>query len=116
MNEKAATELSIIERIEDAIVEAVMEQELFNATIAKQMGKLWISGEAGIDLSPIARAVLRAMRDPTKEMIYDGNTGIDDCIDFYNYDSGSGYTVEPHAAYHTWQKMIDAALSTEAVG
>lgn len=57
-----------------------------------------------------ARAAVEALREPTKEMIFNGNSKIDDCIDFYNYDSGSGYTVEPHAARETWSAMIDAIL------
>jgi len=48
-------------------------------------------------------------KEPTKEMIYDGNTTIDDCIDFWNYDSGSGYCVEPHAAAACYRAMLTAA-------
>lgn len=48
-------------------------------------------------------------KEPTKEMIYDGNTTIDDCIDFWNYDSGSGYCVEPHAAAACYRTMLSAA-------
>jgi len=48
-------------------------------------------------------------KEPTKEMIYDGNTTIDDCIDFWNYDSGSGYCVEPHAAAACYRTMLSVA-------
>lgn len=48
-------------------------------------------------------------REPTKEMLLAGNDGIDDDINYWNYDSGSGYTVEPQAAYNVWARMIAAA-------
>ena len=83
---------SMIERIEDAIVDAVMEQELFNATIAKQMGKLWITGEAGIDRKAVAQAVILAMREPTEAMwLADG-------------------LVDHMHPTDAWEIMIDAAL------
>ncbi len=59
-----------------------------------------------------ARAAIDAMRSPSKEMIAAGNEKIDECIDFWNYDSGSGYSVEQHAAFETFNAMIDAALAT----
>lgn len=57
-----------------------------------------------------AEAAIRAMFEPTKQMIEDGNTEIDNCIDSWNYDSDSGYCVGSHAAHHTWKVMINAAL------
>lgn len=58
----------------------------------------------------LAVAAIEAMKEPTKQMIYEGNSKVSDCIDFWNYDSGAGYSVEPHAARDTWQTMIDEAL------
>jgi hypothetical protein len=57
-----------------------------------------------------AIAAIEAMREPTKEMVEPGYTAIHDCIDFYNYDSGAGYSVEPMAAADVWRAMIDSIL------
>jgi hypothetical protein len=56
-----------------------------------------------------ADAVLDALMEPTKEMILGGNNAIDEHIDFWNYDSGSGYAVESAAAVACLQAMILAA-------
>ena len=56
-----------------------------------------------------ADAVLDALMEPTKEMIIAGNDEIRDHIDFYDYDSGAGYSVEPQAAYACIRGMIKAA-------
>lgn len=45
--------------------------------------------------------------NPAKEMIESGNHKIDECIDFWNYDSGSGYSVGQSAAYDCWIEMIE---------
>lgn len=63
-----------------------------------------------------ARAAIQAMRGASKAMIMAGNDGIDDDIDRWNYDSGSGYSIEPQAAYNVWQRMIDAALAVPEEG
>ena len=57
-----------------------------------------------------ARAAIEAMREPTQEMVDVGYREIDDCIDFYNYDSDCGYDLGAFAPTSTWQAMIDAAL------
>jgi len=89
---------SMIEQIEDAIVDAVMDQELLNATIAKQMGKLWITGEAGIDLRAVVKAVLKAMREPTKTQL--------DAMEPWSRTTGHHEMV--------WKAGIDAALTWPA--
>ncbi|RWF44281.1 MAG: hypothetical protein EOS65_02580 [Mesorhizobium sp.] len=58
----------------------------------------------------LARAVIEAMREPTKEMVDVGYTEINNNIDSWNYDSGSGYAVDDIAPSATWRAMIDAAL------
>lgn len=58
-----------------------------------------------------ARAAIEAMRKPTPEMIEAGNYAIDEHIDFWNYDSGAGYSVGSTAAVAAINAMIDAALS-----
>lgn len=45
---------------------------------------------------------------PTKKMILVGNDKIDECIDFWNYDSCAGYSVETFAANRTFTEMISA--------
>lgn len=61
-------------------------------------------------MEALSRAAIGAMKLPTKKMIIDGNYEIDDHIDFYNYESGAGYPVEPQAAVACWSAMIDTAL------
>ncbi|MFN7609222.1 MAG: hypothetical protein ACK5PJ_07860 [Ralstonia sp.] len=55
---------------------------------------------AGVALMPVEAA---------KEMLLAGNDGIDDDIDFWNYDSGRGYSVEPQAAFNVWKRMLAAS-------
>ena len=57
-----------------------------------------------------ARAAIEAMREPTKEMVEAGYDAIHDAGDYYNYDSGSGYTVESFSGARVLRAMIDAAL------
>lgn len=62
----------------------------------------------------LARIALQALREPSKEMIEPGYSAMHDAVDYYNYDSGSGYTIEPSAPSDIWRAMIDAALSEGA--
>jgi hypothetical protein len=55
-----------------------------------------------------AAGVVLAPKEPIKEMLLAGNDGIDDDIDFWNYDSGCGYSVEPQAAFNVWKRMLAA--------
>lgn len=57
-----------------------------------------------------ALAAIEAMREPTKEMIEAGYGAIEDAVDFYNYDSDHGVTVEPFGGAMVLRAMIDAAL------
>ncbi len=63
----------------------------------------------------LARIAIKAMREPTKEMIVVGGDKIDDCLDS-NYDSnadGESYhynTMKPGSQTDVYQAMIDAAL------
>lgn len=59
----------------------------------------------------MARLALKAIREPSKEMIEPGYTAMDEAVDFYNYDSGAGYFIEPSGPADVWRAMIDAALS-----
>lgn len=64
----------------------------------------------------LARAAIKAtlehLRDnQSKEMIEVGNSEIDDCIDFWNYDSGAGYCVEQRAARTTMAAMLSQAIT-----
>lgn len=59
----------------------------------------------------LARTAIEAMREPTKEMIVAGNDKIDECIDFRNYDSDTGYEVGAEASFSAVNAMIDAALA-----
>jgi hypothetical protein len=58
-----------------------------------------------------ARAAIAAMREPSKEMVLAGYDKINENIDFWNYDSDTGYAVEDIATTETWHSMIDAALN-----
>lgn len=40
--------------------------------------------------------------------ISDANSKIDECIDFWNYESGAGYSVCQQAAVECWKVMIAA--------
>ena len=56
-----------------------------------------------------ARAALKAMREPTKEMIYDGDTVSEDAGDIYDPSGGCNHG-GPQCGYEVWQAMIDKAL------
>lgn len=80
----------------------------------EETGYLVVDGK--IDLQSITKAAIKAMREPSKEMIDAGYTEINNCIDHYCYDSGSGYTLEAFAPTSAWQTMIDAALNEQEKG
>lgn len=85
---------SMVERLCHSFFAELERQELLNATISLQGGKLWIEGSAGIDLKALIRANITAMREPTEGML--------NAVDLRKERMmGSGYA---------WQAMIDAAL------
>lgn len=53
-------------------------------------------------------ALLTELEKPSAGVIEDGNTEIENCIDSWNYESGSGYSVEQHAAHSCIKAMIKA--------
>lgn len=57
-----------------------------------------------------ARAAIEAMMEPSKEMVSAGYEKINENIDFWNYESDSGYSVDDIAPSETWRAMIQAAL------
>lgn len=61
-----------------------------------------------------ARAAIEAMMEPSKMMVEAGYEKINENIDFWNYESDSGYSVEDIAPSETWRAMIQAALKEEA--
>lgn len=61
--------------------------------------------EAGIVCAPA---------EPTKVMISNGNDAIRQNIDFWDYDSGAGYSVETAAARDGYLAMIAAAQEEQA--
>lgn len=64
------------------------------------------------DARAAIKATLEHLRDnQSKEMIEVGNSEIDDCIDFWNYDSGAGYCVEQRAARTTMAAMLSQAIT-----
>lgn len=64
----------------------------------------------------MARAAIEAMRKPTKEMLVAGNDATKEHIDFYDYDSGASYEVEPLAAFAALNAMINAAIGKTSEG
>ena len=68
------------------------------------------------EAAQLARAAIEAMREPTKEMVEAGYNAIDEAVDYYNYDSGSGYTIEPSGGADVLRAMIDAALNEQVAG
>jgi len=73
------------------------------------------TAETGRDVyRDMARAAIEAMMEPSKMMVAAGYEKINENIDFWNYESGSGYSVEDIAPSETWRAMIQAALKEEA--
>lgn len=63
-----------------------------------------------------ARAAIRAMREPTKEMCLTGNDEVArHCYEEGSESMGSWTHFEPWCAQKTWQAMIDAATWTPTV-
>lgn len=93
----------------EKVARAIFEQ--FKRALGGEGGFDDLTGEERLVMTGLARAAIEAMREPTKEMIIAGNDTIDECIDFWNYDSGAGYCVETFAANRALTAMIDAALT-----
>jgi len=70
-------------------------------------GTYTLSGEDAVN---IARAAIEAMKAPTKEMIEAGYIAMDEGVDFYSYDSDSGYYIEATGGADVWKAMISKAL------
>lgn len=84
--------------------------ERVNDVLRSALGHEW--HETG----DVARAVLQAIREPSKEMIQAGITKAEDCIDS-TWDSGGDgeshntyESLQSDAPQQIWQAMIDAAL------
>lgn len=60
-----------------------------------------------------ARAAIEALMEPTKEMVSAGYEKINENIDFWNYESGGGYSVDDIAPSETWRAMIEEALKEQ---
>lgn len=48
--------------LQEAILSELERQELFNATISFQGGKLWIEGSAGIDVKRLAAVIIDSVK------------------------------------------------------
>lgn len=60
-----------------------------------------------------ARAAIRAMREPTKEMIAEGNDKIEYDLDYGYPSTGPSVEILSTSARDAWRAMIDAASPPE---
>lgn len=65
--------------------------------------------EPFIDWDAVSRAAIRAMREPTKEMIAEGNDKIEYDLDHGYPSTGPSVEILPTSARDAWRAMIDAA-------
>lgn len=100
----------MIERVAKAIASAIVAQNHMLELDEDGCGYFDDYDNKDYDCRPVAVAAIAAMREPTKEMIDPGYHAMDENVDFYNYDSGAGYSIEPTGPANVWRAMIDAVL------
>lgn len=79
-------------------------------TMAAAMDRAFAEAKAAnrfVETVDLARAALRAIREPTDAMIEAGLTQWDECTD-------GGTTVSPCVIEHAWPKMVDVVLGEES--
>ena len=83
------------------------------ATMVKALSRVWAdldSVERGI-YTDVARAAIRAMREPTKDMIIKGNYAADEHVSIdHGYPStGPSVEIDVLCAAATWKAMLNVA-------
>ena len=102
---------AMIERVASAVeaeLQRQSEQECLGLFVPREGAADWIAVDGNIDMTPLVRAVLTAMRDLTvHEQVTFGHALASQVKTFPQ-------TPDPVLARHTWSAMIDAALAQDA--
>lgn len=101
MSEPTEMELRVAESMREFVKQPLANIKSLEPVLVGSLGDAWV---------PIARAAIRAISEPTKEMLLAGNYAISSNMYTDGYESSGYYCVlEPHAANEAWKAMIDAA-------
>lgn len=102
--EPTEMELRVAEVLKEAIGKA-----LDATSISTRHGDWTAIGGGSIDLVDLASAAIRAMREPTADVVEAGHTGSQDSSG--NMSDACGFP--PHLIPYCWNAMIDAASPPE---